>query len=72
LPLIERATNDLQVGLLVNNAGFATTGKFLDNGLASEQALLHVNNRAPLILAHSFGRSIARGLLSRSGRLPAR
>jgi short-subunit dehydrogenase len=58
LPIIEQATDDLQVGLLVNNAGFANTGKFLDNGLASELALLHVNNRAPLILAHSFGRSM--------------
>jgi short-subunit dehydrogenase len=28
--LIERATADLQVGLLVNNAGMATDGKFLD------------------------------------------
>ena len=58
LPTIEQATNDLQVGLLVNNAGFANTGKFLDNDLASELALLHVNNRAPLILAHHFGGSM--------------
>ena len=58
LPTIERATNDLQVGLLVNNAGFANTGKFLDNDLASELALLHVNSRATLILAHHFGGSM--------------
>jgi short-subunit dehydrogenase len=58
LPLVEHATNDLPVGLLVNNAGFANTGKFLDNDLASELALFHVNNRAPLILAHHFGRSM--------------
>jgi short-subunit dehydrogenase len=55
LPTIERATADLEVGLLVNNAGVATTGKFLDNDLRSELALLHLNNRAPLILAHHFG-----------------
>jgi short-subunit dehydrogenase len=57
-PLIEQATHDLPMGLLVNNAGFANTGKFLDNDLASELALFHVNNRAPLILAHHVGRSM--------------
>jgi len=58
MPLIERATADLQVGLLVNNAGIATNGKFLDNDLGPELAMLHINNRAPLILAHHFGRSM--------------
>jgi uncharacterized protein len=63
MPLIERATADLQVGLLVNNAGIATTGKFLDNDLRSELAMVHINNRAPLILAHHFGR-----LMQKQGR----
>jgi short-subunit dehydrogenase len=63
LPLIEQATPDLQVGLLVNNAGIATTGNFLDNDLSSELALIHVNTRAPLILTHHFGR-----LMRRRGR----
>ena len=58
MPLIEQATDDMQVGLLVNCAGIATTGHFLDNDLVSELTLLHVNNRAPLILAHHFGRSM--------------
>jgi short-subunit dehydrogenase len=48
------------VGLLVNNAGFTTTGKFLDSDLDPELALLHVNIRAPLILTHHFGRSMRR------------
>jgi len=62
MPLVEQTTDELQVGLLVNNAGIATAGRFLDNGLDSELALLHVNNRAPLILAHHFGgRMRARG-----------
>jgi short-subunit dehydrogenase len=56
LPIIEQATEDLHLGLLVNNAGIATTGKFLDNDLRSELAMLHINSRAPLILAHHFGR----------------
>ena len=48
----------MKVGLLVNNAGIATTGGFLDNDIASELAMLHLNNRARLILAHHFGRSM--------------
>src|SRR5262245_25667169 len=56
LPAIEQATRDVEVGLLVNNAGIAASGRFLDSDLASELAALHVNNRAPLILTHHFGR----------------
>jgi len=55
LPIIEQATKELHIGLLVNNAGIATSGKFLDNDLDSELALLYINNRASLILAHHFG-----------------
>jgi hypothetical protein len=58
LPTIEHVTADLQIGLLVNNAGIATTGEFLANDIDSELAMLHINNRAPLILAHHFGRSM--------------
>jgi short-subunit dehydrogenase len=58
LPIIEQATAELQVGLLVNNAAIATTGDFLDNDLAAETAMLHINNRAPLMLAHHFGRTM--------------
>jgi short-subunit dehydrogenase len=39
-------------------ARLATTGGFLDNNIASELAMLHLNNRARLILAHHFGRSM--------------
>jgi short-subunit dehydrogenase len=55
LEQIRQKTADLEVGLLVNNAGFATNGNFLDNDLEAEVAMLHVNARAPLILAHHFG-----------------
>jgi uncharacterized protein len=55
LPTVERATDDLEIGLLVNNAGVITAGKFLDNDLRAELNLLHVNTRASLILAHHFG-----------------
>ena len=50
------ATTDIEIGLLVNNAGFATSGDLLDNNLDKEVAMLHLNTRAPLILTHEFGR----------------
>jgi short-subunit dehydrogenase len=56
LPSVQQATADLEIGLLVNNAGFATTGTFFDNDLGSELKMLHVNNRAPVILTYHFGR----------------
>src|SRR5262249_11878202 len=57
---VEQATGDLDVGLLVNNAGVMTVGKFLDNDLAAELAQLHINGRATLMLAHHFGRAMRR------------
>jgi short-subunit dehydrogenase len=67
LPQIARATEDVPIGLLVNNAGVATTGDFLDSDLDAELTLLHVNNRASLILAHHFGRSMRQ--LGRGGMM---
>ena len=52
---IRLATNDINIGLLVNNAGFATSGNLLDNSLDDELRMFHVNSRAPLLLAHHFG-----------------
>lgn len=52
---IEAATNSLEVGLLVNNAGFAWTGNFLDHTMAEEVSLLRVNCQAPMMLMHAFG-----------------
>ena len=48
-----------EIGLLVNNAGFGIGGYFLENDLQRELALLDVNCRAPLILAHEIGRKMA-------------
>lgn len=59
LPLILSKTESIDVGLLVNNAGFGIAGKFLEHELEKELALLDVNCRAPLILTHFFGRQMA-------------
>lgn len=52
------ATEGLEVGLLINNAGFTNSGNLLDNDLAAEVRLVHVNMRAPLILAHHYGQQM--------------
>ena len=49
------ATNGLEIGLLVNNAGVSAIGHFLDVPLDKHLSILAVNARAPLILAHHFG-----------------
>lgn len=48
-------THDIEIGLLVNNAGFANTGEFLGNDRKRELEMLYVNCRAPLLLSHEFG-----------------
>lgn len=49
-------TSDIEIGLLVNNAGFANTGEFLENDLKRELEMLYVNCRAPMLLNHEFGK----------------
>lgn len=61
---VKVVTEELEIGLLVNAAGFAITGPLLDNSVEDEQQLLNVNCRAPLLLSHFFGnkmRSRGRG-----------
>lgn len=59
MSVIRSAIQSIEVGLLVNNAGFGLAGNFLDHPLEKEVALLDVNCRAPLILTHEFGRRMA-------------
>ena len=61
LPVVEQATNDLEIGLLVNNAGVLSSGRFLDHDLQDELNQLNLNTRAVLVLAHYFGRKIGNG-----------
>jgi short-subunit dehydrogenase len=60
LPAIARATEGLDVHLLVNNAGAGVAGKFLNNDLDAEMRSLNLNCRAPLALTHHFGRTMQR------------
>ena len=56
LTRLAKATVGLEIGLLVNNAGIAFDNDFLTNPIQSELDLLHLNARAPLILAHYYGK----------------
>ena len=51
---IEAATKGMEIGLLVNNAGFGLHGPFLTHDLTRELEMLDLNCRAPLILTHHF------------------
>lgn len=50
--------NELEVGLLVNNVGYALTGEFTDNTAEDELALLNVNIKTPTLLAHHFSQKM--------------
>ena len=58
LGAIIEQTADLEIGLLINNAGFTNSGEFLDNDLAAEIRLVDVNCRAAMMLAHHFGQQM--------------
>ena len=57
---IAEATNDIDVGLLVSNAGAALPGPFLDSDLQAQRANLRLNTAAHLGLTHHFGERLAR------------
>jgi uncharacterized protein len=49
------ATHDLEIGLLVNAAGFSRTGPFLDMDRYEMLRMLNLNCRAPVVLAREYG-----------------
>ncbi|HEX7665476.1 MAG TPA: SDR family oxidoreductase [Polyangiaceae bacterium] len=48
------ATKGLEIGLLVNNAGFGMKGEFVTLDRAEQARMIAVNCRAPLELTHAF------------------
>jgi uncharacterized protein len=57
---VAEATADLDVGLLVSNAGVALPGPFLDSSLQAQREILRLNTAAHLGLSHHFGERLAR------------
>lgn len=53
---------ELDVGILINNAGFGGHGPFIERDLDAEQAMIDLNIKALVTLTHRFGhRMVARG-----------
>jgi short-subunit dehydrogenase len=71
---LEAATRDLDLGLVVSNAGDAVPGEFLGASREDLHAIVRVNVLANLDVAHHFGRRLAargRGGLVLVGALSA-
>ncbi len=56
---IELLTSDLDIGLVVPNAGIELSGAFIDSTLAANEHLLRLNVVAPMQLAKMFGAKLA-------------
>lgn len=56
---LAEATSDLDVGLVVSNAGDLTPGRFLDRELSYAVESMHLNAFSHLVLAHRFGARMA-------------
>ena len=59
LPVLADATRDLDVGLVVSNAGTANPGEFLKLDRQLLQATLRLNTMAHLDITHHFGAKLA-------------
>ena len=54
--LLLDATENLDVGLLIANAGRGQTGSFLGKPLTEHEELVRINLAAPMALTHGYGR----------------
>jgi short-subunit dehydrogenase len=62
LNFIERIKNEcsgLEIGLLINNAGFGSTGEFINCDSDRENKMVMLNCTAPVILTHHFLKGMA-------------
>ena len=56
---IELLTSDLEIGLVVPNAGVEMSGRFIDSSLEANEHMLRLNVHAPMQLAKVFGARMA-------------
>ena len=59
LDMLEAATRDLDIGLVVSNAGTATPGEFLSNDPSVLHRMVRLSVLAHMDLAHHFGEKLA-------------
>ena len=58
---LQPALADIEIGLLVNCAGFGTTGPFLDMDPSVQESMINLNCHAPIVLTHE----VAQGMRER-------
>ena len=51
---LKNYTKDIEIGILVNNAGFGSNGEFIDASPEKEAEMVKLNCLAPTILTHYF------------------
>ncbi len=62
IDILRPHTEDIEVGLLVNNAAYPPVGLFFSQSLEDKLRMVEVNVRAPLILTQTYGAAmLARG-----------
>lgn len=57
---LNQVTESLEIGLLINCAGFALTGNLFDHSVEDQLLLIDLNCRAPLELSYHFGEKMRR------------
>ncbi len=55
ISMIEQHTSDIEIGLVVPNAGFEMSGDFIDSPLERNEKMLQLNVIAPMQMARIFG-----------------
>ncbi len=53
------ATRDKEIGLVVLNAGFGSSGSFIDSDIETELNMVDVNCKAVLSMAHTFAKRLS-------------
>ncbi|RLD22191.1 MAG: short-chain dehydrogenase [Bacteroidetes bacterium] len=54
LDKIREATDSLEIGLLVNNAGMLSIGNYLDSPIENDLQMIDLNIKVPAILTHHY------------------
>jgi short-subunit dehydrogenase len=60
LEALTEQVGDREVGMLVNNAGYGSTGRFLERDPAREADMVRLNCWAPVVLTHHFVHPMAK------------
>ncbi len=59
IDIIDEATKEIEIGLLVNNAAMVVAGALVKTEVTDQMQLIQVNIVAPLQLAHLFGQKMS-------------